>query len=276
MPHIIEITDFADPALDPYARLTENQLRSRQHPENGIFIAESKTVVTLALDAGYTPVSLLMEKSQLYGQAAALADRCGDIPIYTADSALLAQLTGFALSRGVLAVMKRPVLPTVEKICQNARRIAILENTADAANVGAIIRSAAALGMDAVLVTPRCSDPLLRRAARVSMGTVFQIPWTYIGTDASDWPENGMRRLRELGFQTAAMALSDSSVSVADPRLKEAEKLAILLGTEGTGLSDETIRAADFTVKIPMFHGVDSLNVAAASAVAFWEMGAAK
>lgn len=276
MPNIIEITDLNNPALDPYARLTENQLRSRKTPEKGIFIAESKTVVTLALDAGYTPVSLLMEKSQLYGQAAALADRCGDIPIYTADSDLLAQLTGFALSRGVLAVMKRPVLPTVEKVCQNARRIAILENTMDAANVGAIIRSAAALGMDAVLVTPRCSDPLLRRAARVSMGTVFQIPWTYIGTDASDWPENGMRRLRELGFQTAAMALSDSSISVADPRLKEAEKLAILLGTEGTGLSDETIRAADFTVKIPMFHGVDSLNVAAASAVAFWEMGAAK
>ena len=272
MPHIIEITDFADPALDPYARLTENQLRSRQHPENGIFIAESKTVVTLALDAGYTPVSLLMEKSQLYGQAAALADRCGDIPIYTADSDLLAHLTGFALSRGVLAVMKRPVLPTVEEVCKNARRIAVLENITDASNVGAIIRSAAALGMDAVLVTPRCSDPLLRRAARVSMGTVFQIPWTYIGSDGSDWPEKGMAQLRELGFRTASMALSHDTVTISDPCLKKAERLAILLGTEGTGLTDETIRLSDYTVKIPMFHGVDSLNVAAASAVAFWEI----
>ena len=272
MPNIIEITDLNHPALDPYARLTENQLRARKTPEKGIFIAESKTVVTLALDAGYTPVSLLMEKSQLYGQAAGLAERCGDIPIYTADSSLLEQLTGFALSRGVLAVMRRPVLPTVEEVCRNARRIAILENIMDAANVGAIIRSAAALGMDAVLVTPRCSDPLLRRAARVSMGTVFQIPWTYIGTDGSDWPEKGMTRLRELGFRTASMALSQDTVTVSDPCLKKAERLAILLGTEGTGLTDETIRLSDYTVKIPMFHGVDSLNVAAASAVAFWEI----
>jgi len=201
MPNIIEITDLNTPALDPYARLTENQLRARKTPEKGIFIAESKTVVTLALDAGYTPLSLLMEKSQLYGQAAGLAERCVDIPIYTADSTLLEQLTGFSLSRGVIAVMRRPVLPTVEEVCRNARRIAILENVMDAANVGAIIRSAAALGMDAVLVTPRCSDPLLRRAARVSMGTVFQIPWTYIGSDGSDWPEKGMAQLRELGFR---------------------------------------------------------------------------
>ncbi len=272
MPNIIEITDLNHPALDPYARLTENQLRARRNPEKGIFIAESKTVVTLALDAGYTPVSFLMEKSQLYGQASELAERCRDIPIYTADSSLLEQLTGFTLSRGVLAVMRRPVLPTVEEVCAGARRIAVLENIMDAANVGAIIRSAAALGMDAVLVTPRCSDPLLRRAARVSMGTVFQIPWTYIGTDASDWPEKGMAHLRELGFQTASMALSHDTVTISDPCLKKADRLAILLGTEGTGLTDETIRLSDYTVKIPMFHGVDSLNVAAASAVAFWEI----
>lgn len=272
MPNIIEITDLNHPALDPYARLTENQLRARRNPEKGIFIAESKTVVTLALDAGYTPVSLLMEHSQLYGQASELAERCGDIPIYTADSSLLEQLTGFTLSRGVLAVMRRPVLPTVEEVCAGARRIAVLENIMDAANVGAIIRSAAALGMDAVLVTPRCSDPLLRRAARVSMGTVFQIPWTYIGTDASEWPEKGMAHLRQLGFQTASMALSRDTVTISDPCLKKADRLAILLGTEGTGLTDETIRLSDYTVKIPMFHGVDSLNVAAASAVAFWEI----
>lgn len=272
MANIIEITDILDPALDPYARLTENQLRSRRAPDKGTFIAESKTVVTLALDAGYTPLSLLMERHQLTGPAADVVQRCGDIPVYTADNALLEQLTGFALSRGVLAVMRRPVLPTVEEVCAGAKRIAVLEDIMDAANVGAIFRSAAALGMDAVLITPRCSDPLLRRAARVSMGTVFQIPWTYIGTDSSDWPENGMKKLRELGFSTASMALSHDTVSIGDPRLKTAEKLAVLLGTEGTGLSEETIRSSDFTVKIPMFHGVDSLNVAAASAVAFWEI----
>lgn len=272
MANIIEITDILDPALDPYARLTENQLRSRRAPDKGTFIAESKTVVTLALDAGYTPLSLLMERHQLTGPAADVVQRCGDIPVYTADNALLEQLTGFALSRGVLAVMRRPVLPTVEEVCAGAKRIAVLEDIMDAANVGAIFRSAAALGMDAVLVTPRCSDPLLRRAARVSMGTVFQIPWTYIGTDSSDWPENGMKKLRELGFSTASMALSHDTVSIGDPRLKTAEKLAVLLGTEGTGLSEETVRSSDFTVKIPMFHGVDSLNVAAASAVAFWEI----
>ena len=276
MPNIIEITDLQDPALDPYARLTENQLRARRSPAQGIFIAESRTVVTLALDAGYTPVSFLMEHSQLYGAsrdlAGQIAVRYGDIPIYTADNRLLEQLTGFSLSRGVLAVMRRPVLPTVEEVCAKARRIAVLENIMDAANVGAIIRSAAALGMDGVLVTPRCSDPLLRRAARVSMGTVFQIPWTYIGTAADDWPDEGMARLHSLGFQTAAMALSRDTVSIGDSRLKKAPRLAVILGTEGTGLTAETIRTSDFTVKIPMFHGVDSLNVAAASAVAFWEI----
>jgi len=276
MAHIIEITDLSDPALDPYARLTENQLRSRSAPDKGIFIAESKTVVTLALDAGYTPLSFLMERGQLYGASAPLAARIaasyGDIPIYTADNALLEQLTGFSLSRGVLAVMRRPLLPTVEEICAGARRIAVLENIMDAANVGAIIRSAAALGMDAVLVTPRCSDPLLRRAARVSMGTVFQIPWTCLGSSADDWPENGIRRLHTLGFRTAAMALSHDTVSIDAPCLKTEERLAVILGTEGTGLLPETIASSDYTVKIPMFHGVDSLNVAAASAVAFWEI----
>ncbi|MBE6570585.1 MAG: RNA methyltransferase [Ruminococcaceae bacterium] len=272
MPNIIEITDLLDPALDPYARLTENQLRSRRSPDKGIFIAESQTVVTLALNAGYTPVSFLIEHSQLYGQAADLADRTDDTPIYTADGSLLEKLTGFSLSRGVLAVLRRPALPSVETVCAGAKHIAVLENIMDAANVGAIFRSAAALGIDAVLVTPQCSDPLLRRAARVSMGTVFQIPWTYIGSRTEDWPETGMEQLRSLGFQTASMALCHDTVSISDPRLKEAARLAILLGTEGTGLTETTIRLSDYTVKIPMFHGVDSLNVAAASAVAFWEI----
>lgn len=269
MPNIIEITDWNDPALAPYARLTERQLRA---PGQNVFIAESRTVVTLALDAGYTPLSLLIERGQLEGPARGLTERCGDVPIYTADGALLARLTGFSLSRGVLAVMRRPVLPDVATVCAGARRVAVLEDIMDAANVGAVIRSAAALGVDAVLVTPRCSDPLLRRAARVSMGTVFQIPWTYIGGAPDDWPAQGMARLRAMGFRTAAMALTDDAVSIADPRLTQTERLAIILGTEGTGLSPTTVAAADFTVKIPMFHGVDSLNVAAAGAVAFFAL----
>ena len=268
MPNIIEITDLQNPLLDPYARLTENQLRSRRNPDKGIFIAESKTVVSLALDAGYTPLSMLMERGQLLGGAKDLADRCGDIPIYTADNGILEQLTGFSLSRGVLAVMRRPVLPTVEEVCRNARRLAVLENIMDAANVGAIIRSAAALGMDAVLVTPRCSDPLLRRAARVSMGTVFQIPWSFLPTN-----ENYVSVLQEYGFKTAAMALTDNSVSIDNERVAKEERLAIILGTEGEGLKQSTIDSSDYTVKIPMSHGVDSLNVAAASAVAFWQLG---
>ena len=271
MPDIITLTDFSDPALDPYARLTEGALRSRQRPESAVFIAESAPVISLALDAGYEPVSVLAERKQIDGQAAGLLARMGDVPVYTVDDALLERLTGFSLSRGVLSVMKRPSLPTVEQVCAGASRIAVLENVADATNVGAAIRSAAALGIDAVLVTPSCADPLLRRAARVSMGTVFQIPWTYIGKSAADWPAAGMALLRSLGFTTAAMALKRDTLSVDDPRLKEAEKLAIILGTEGTGLTDETITLSDYTVKIPMLHGVDSLNVAAASAVVFWE-----
>lgn len=272
MSNVIEITDLRDPALEQYARLTEHQLRDKKHPEKGVFIAESETVIRLALDAGYEALSLLCERRLLCGAAAGIIARCGGIPVYTADASLLEKLTGFALSRGVLAVMKRPILPSVEEICAGARsRIAVLENVADSTNVGAIVRSAAALGMDAVLVTPGCADPLLRRAARVSMGTVFQIPWTYIGEKAEDWPAAGMKKLRALGFKTAAMALRRDTVFIDDPRLKEEEKLAVILGTEGHGLTDETIDLADYTVKIPMFHGVDSLNVAAASALAFWE-----
>ena len=270
------IEDLLDPRLDPYARLTERQLKSVRDPENAVFIAESKTVVTLALEAGCEPLSLLAERGQIEGGAReligrVLAGRYGDVPVYTAEDALLDRLTGFALSRGVLAVMRRPPLPSVGQICSEARRIAVLEDIMDATNVGALIRSAAALGMDAVLVTPRCSDPLLRRAARVSMGTVFQIPWTRIA--AEDWPEGGIKMLRALGFTTAAMTLSPDSVSIRDGRLKTAEKLATLIGTEGTGLRAETVRLADYSVKIPMYHGVDSLNAAAAGAVAFWEIG---
>jgi len=271
MNEIIEIIDINDPALDAYARLTEHQLRNRLEPEKGIFIAESTTVITLALDAGYVPTSFLMERKHIMGSAAPILARCPDVPVYTADDAVLAQLTGFALSRGVLASMRRPVLPTVEEVCRGARRVAVLENIVDATNVGAIVRSAAAIGVDALLLTPSCCDPLIRRAARVSMGTVFQIPWTYIGETPADWPGNGISCLHALGFQTAALALTDRSVSIAAPALKAEERLALILGTEGTGLMDETIALSDYTVKIPMFHNVDSLNVAAAGAVAFWE-----
>ncbi|MGM9626240.1 MAG: TrmH family RNA methyltransferase, partial [Eubacteriales bacterium] len=254
MPHIIEITDIKDPALDVYARLTEHQLRSRLEPEKGIFIAESTTVIRLALDAGCVPLSVLSERKHIEGQAKAIIARCEGIPVYTADDDILASLTGFSLSRGVLAAMRRPKLPSVEALCRNASRIAVLENVVDATNVGAIVRSAAALGMDALLVTPSCCDPLIRRAARVSMGTVFQIPWTYIGENPADWPQNGMERLHALGFRIASMALSDETLSMDDERLKREEKLAVVLGTEGTGLLADTIRFSDYTVKIPMFH----------------------
>lgn len=272
MPQIIEITDFYAPELDVYARLNENQLLNRAEPEKGLFIAESPKVVERAMNAGYEPVSMLVEKKHIEGEAKEVIARAGDIPIYTAEFEVLKQLTGFALTRGVLCAMRRRPLPKVEDVCQGARRIAILENVMNPTNVGAIFRSAAALNIDAVLLTPACSNPLYRRSARVSMGTVFQIPWTYIGTEASDWPEKGMSQLRDLGFKTASMALSHDTVTISDPCLKQAERLAILLGTEGTGLTGETIRLSDYTVKIPMFHGVDSLNVAAASAVAFWEI----
>ena len=273
MPNIIEITDFHAQELDPYARLTQNQLRNRLEPEKGIFIAESPKVIDRALDAGYKPVSLLMERKQITGPAAGILSRCGDAPVYTADREMLAELTGFELTRGVLCAFRRPAPRPVEELCKNARRVAVLEGIVDSTNVGAIFRSAAALNMDAVLINPSCCDPLCRRAVRVSMGTVFQVPWGQLGETPADWPEKGMDLLRSLGFKTAAMALSDRSVSIDDERLAKEPKLAIVLGTEGDGLAAGTIASCDYTVKIPMSHGVDSLNVAAASAVAFWQLG---
>lgn len=273
MPNIIEITDFHAPELDPYARLTQNQLRNRLEPEKGIFIAESPKVIDRALDAGYKPVSLLMERKQITGPAAGILSRCGDAPVYTADREMLAELTGFELTRGVLCVFRRPAPRPVEELCKNARRVAVLEGIVDSTNVGAIFRSAAALNMDAVLINPSCCDPLCRRAVRVSMGTVFQVPWGQLGETPADWPEKGMDILHSLGFKTAAMALSDRSVSIDDEQLAKEPKLAIVLGTEGDGLAAGTIASCDYTVKIPMSHGVDSLNVAAASAVAFWQLG---
>ncbi|MBO7728320.1 MAG: RNA methyltransferase [Oscillospiraceae bacterium] len=270
--NIIEITDFHSPELDVYARLTERELR---HPQKGtgLFIAESPNVIERALDAGFIPVSLLMEKKHIEGQAAHVVARCGDVPVYTASLEVLTQLTGFALTRGVLCAMQRRSLPEAEKVCSSARRIVVLENVMNPTNIGAIFRSAAALGMDAVLLTPACCDPLYRRAVRVSMGTVFQIPWAYLGEEVSDWPEPGLSVLHSLGFATAAMALRDDSISVDDPCLAAEEKLAIILGTEGDGLASSTIASCEYTVRIPMSHGVDSLNVAAASAVAFWQLG---
>lgn len=274
MPEIIQIHDLSDPCLAPYARLTEAQLRSRQEPEKALFIAESVKVISHALDAGYEPVSLLMEEKHITGDAAELLSRCGCVPVYTAAREVLADLTGYALTRGVLCAMKRPALPTAQQVCQSARRVAILEGIVDPTNVGAIMRSAAALHMDAVLVTPTCCDPLHRRAVRVSMGTVFQVPWAYIGDKAADWPEKGLMQLKEMGFKTAALALTGDSVSIDDPQLMAEDKLAVILGTEGDGLSGRTIEGCDYTVLIPMAHGVDSLNVAAASAVAFWQLRA--
>ena len=272
MPNIIEIADTSLPQLDVFARLTEGQLRSRLEPEKGIFIAESPKVIERALDAGYEPVSLLMERKHISGQGRDIIARCGDIPVYTADREVLAGLTGYQLTRGVLCAMRRPPLPSVEAVCANARRVAVLEGIVDSTNIGAIFRSAAALNRDAVLVTPTCGDPLYRRAVRVSMGTVFQIPWTRIGSGVSEWPQRGIQRLRELGFKTAAMALSDTAISIEEPCLIAEKKLAIVLGTEGDGLVPRTIADCDYTVRIPMSHGVDSLNVAAASAVAFWQL----
>ena len=273
MPQIVEITDFGAPELDVYARLTEAQLLNRQNLKEGLFIAESPLVIGRALDAGYEPVSLLMERKHVETAAKEVIARCGDVPVFTAEMPVLIQLTGFALTRGVLCAMRRRPLPAPEEICRDARRIAVLENVMNPTNVGAVFRSAAALGMDAVLLTPSCSDPLYRRSARVSMGTVFQIPWTYLSDRAEDWPEKGLAALHAMGFETVAMALRDDALSIDDPKLAACGKLAVLLGTEGDGLSDGTIASCDHTVRIPMSHGVDSLNVAAASAVAFWELG---
>ena len=273
MPNIIEISDLSCPELDVYARLTQAQLRNRLEPEKGVFIAESPKVIARALDAGYQPLSLLMERRQITGPAADILTRCGDAPVYTADRETLAALTGYQLTRGVLCAFHRPAPLSAAQVCQNARRVAVLENIVDSTNIGAIFRSAAALNMDAVLLTPSCCDPLCRRAVRVSMGTVFQVPWAQISASPADWTDNGIRQLHALGFKTAAMALSDRSVSIDDAALAAEPRLAIVLGTEGDGLAHSTIAACDYTVKIPMSHGVDSLNVAAASAVAFWQLG---
>ncbi len=265
MKDFIEITDFTAPELDVYARLTEAQLLNRFEPAKGMFIAESPKVIMRALDAGCEPVSLLVERNHVNAEAAEAIERCGDVPVFTATLEILTKLTGFQLTRGMLCAMRRPKLKSVEEIVAGAKRIAVLENVQNPTNVGAIFRSAAALGMDAVLLTPACTNPLYRRSCRVSMGTVFQVPWTYMG-------ESWMEDLKNLGFKTAAMALKHDSYSIDDPALREVEKLAVILGTEGEGLLDETIENSDYTVKIPMYHGVDSLNVAAASAVAFWEL----
>ena len=274
MPNVVEITDLSAPELEVYTRLTETQLRNRLEPEKGLFIAESPKVIGYALDAGLTPVSLLMERRHIAGKAAALLERCGDAPIYTADGELLQRLTGYPLTRGVMCAMRRPTLPEAEAVCRDARRVAVLEGVVDATNVGAIFRSAAALGMDAVLLSPSCCDPLNRRAVRVSMGTVFQVPWTRLGSDPADWPERGLARLRELGFRTAAMALTDDALPIDHPALAAEARLAVVLGAEGDGLAQSTIARCDYTARIPMAHGVDSLNVAAASAVAFWQLRA--
>lgn len=272
MANIIHISDFNDPALDIYVRLTGAQLRNKLEPEKGIFIAESPTVIEVAMQGGCEPVSILTDERLLGGAVEKIIEKCGDIPVYTASRELLTQMTGFELTRGALCAMRRPALPSVEELLSGARRVAVLEGVTDSTNIGALFRSAAALGVDAVLVTPTCCDPLCRRAVRVSMGTVFLVPWTRIGDTAADWPEAGMTRLNSLGFKTVAMALTDKSVSIDDPRLKDEERLAIILGTEGDGLSKKTIADCDYTVRIPMRHGVDSLNVAAAGAVAFWEL----
>lgn len=273
MPSIVKITDFSSAELDIYARFTENQLLNRHEPEKGVFIAESPKVIERALDAGYRPISFLMEEQHVTGQGRRLIARCGQVPVYTADFQVLAQLTGYQLTRGMLCAMYRRPLPGLEEICGRARRVAVLEHVMNPTNVGAVIRSAAALGMDGVLLTPGCSNPLYRRAIRVSMGTVFQIPWTYLGSE--DQPgavPADVALLKRMGFKTVAMALSPDSVSIRDSKLLGEDRLAVILGAEGDGLSPDTIRDCDYTARIPMAHGVDSLNVAAASAVIFWEL----
>ena len=278
MTNIIEITDFNAPELDVYARLSEGQLLNRHEPEKGIFIAESPKVIDRALDAGYEPLSLLLEQKHITGQAQDIIARCGEIPVYTAEFDVLTKLTGFKLTRGALCAMRRPKLPGVEEICSGAHRIAVLENVMNPTNVGAIFRSAAAMNIDAVLLTPASSNPLYRRAIRVSMGCVFQIPWTFLGPEGSEgssspaWPQPGISILRKMGFKTAAMALNEDSIRIDDPQLMAEDRLAIILGTEGDGLAPGTVADCDYTVRIPMSHGVDSLNVAAASAVAFWQL----
>ena len=272
MARFVEIKDLSAPELDVFVRLTGAQLRNKLEPDKALFVAESPTVIEVALNSGCVPVSMLTDERLIGGAVERLLPKLGDIPIYTAPRDVLKELTGFELTRGALCAMRRPSLPSVEDICKNARRVAVFEEIADSTNIGALFRSAAAFEIDAVLLTPTCCDPLCRRSVRVSMGTLFQVPWTRIGECESDWPRKGLERLNALGFKTAAMALSDNSVSIDDKRLMAEEKLAIVLGTEGNGLKNETIAKCDYTVKIPMAHGVDSLNVAAAGAVAFWQL----
>ena len=276
---VIEISSLSHPGVEMFCTLTEAQLRNRIEPDKGIFIVESPKVITRALDAGYEPLAILCEHKHITGDASDIIERCSNVPVYTGERELLATLTGYVLTRGVLCAMRRPEPRGMEDVCQKARRIVVIDGVVDTTNIGAIFRSAAALHMDAVLLTPGCSDPLYRRAIRVSMGTVFQIPWTYLQT------ENGVKNppsqaagadighLHRMGFRVAAMALSEDSVGIDDPALAAEEKLAVVLGTEGDGLAGHTIADCDYTVCIPMSHGVDSLNVAAASAVAFWQLG---
>ena len=271
MPQIKKITDLTAPELDLFSRYSESQLFHINEPKPGIFIAESPNVIERALNAGYEPLAVLIEEKQADDLIPKLFFAYPELPVYTAKFDLLTNLTGFALTRGLLCAMKRKILPSVAEICEGKHRIAVLENVMNPTNIGAIFRSAAALGMDAVLLTSGCSDPLYRRAARVSMGTVFQIPWTFVDNSVS-WPEGGIQLLHKMGFKMAALALSGDSIRIDDPILQKEEKLAILLGTEGDGLTSRTIADCDYTVKIPMSHGVDSLNVAAASAVAFWQL----
>ena len=276
--NIIEVKDLNAPELAPFCKLTEAQLKNKLNPEKALFIAESPKVINTALDNGYEVVSFLMESKHIEGQAkgiiekASLNQKDDNIPVYTGSREVLASLTGYELTRGILAAMKRPSHRNPEEIIKDAKRVCILESIVDSTNIGAIFRSAAALNIDAVLLSPSCSDPYNRRAVRVSMGTIFQVPWAFIGDDNSLWPEAGMNKLKSLGFKTAAMALEDNSVSIDDENLKSEDKLCIIMGTEGEGLSDKTIKLSDYVVKIPMAHGVDSLNVAAASSVAFWEL----
>lgn len=272
MAEIIEIHNFDAPELDIYARLSEVQLLRLYEPGEGVFIAESPKVIERALNAGYIPISILMEKKHVEGEGKEILECCPNTSVYVAELSVITKLTGFQLTRGMLCAMHRQPLPSVERVCENAKRIAVLENVVNPTNVGAIFRSAAALHMDGVILTAGCSDPLYRRSARVSMGTVFQIPWTKL-SETSCWPEKGLSLLKQLGFKTAAMALSEKSVGIDNEKLLKEEKLAVILGTEGDGLAEKTIAECDYTVKIPMSHGVDSLNVAAASAVAFWQLG---
>ncbi|MBO4590165.1 MAG: RNA methyltransferase [Bacteroidaceae bacterium] len=273
MSSVIDITDTNSiPALDVYFSLTERQLRNHLEPEKGLFIAESPKVIDVALNAGYNPVSMLTSRKHIDGDAKALISRCGGIPVFTGDDALLEKITGFRLTRGVLCAMKRPVLPSVESVCSGKRRIVVIDNVVDSTNVGAIFRSAAALGIDGVLLTPTSCDPLNRRAVRVSMGSVFLVPWTYLDDEAYSWPSIGIEKLHSLGFRVVAMALKERSVSIDDKALCAEPHLAIVMGTEGEGLTDEVIDASDYVARIPMSHHVDSLNVAAAAAVAFWQL----